>query len=105
MIGQAIATSKEEKFGIDEFNLGPDTKITFDQERGAFNIIVNKGKSGQYTEGGEYSYNYSSAPYVGYFNIDSNDKIWSGAFLKNDSVLLRNMTNEEIENYNANNDN
>ena len=96
-ITQKILTSKEPGFGIDEISLNANTRIVFDQEKGNFSIFVSSGKERLYTEGLEYVYQYSSYPYHGYYNIDERNTIWTGAYKSNTSISLREMTQDEIE--------
>ena len=96
-IGAPILTAKEPFFGLDNFNLADNCKISFDQMRGSFIIYTSRGKSGLYTEGGEIRYaNLNNVPYMGYYHQDSDGNPFSGAYRTIESVKLEFIPEAEL---------
>ena len=94
-IGTPILTSREKGFGLDEFDLGGNTKISYDQKRGAFVIFTQAGQNGLYTEGNEYTYkNLNSVEYIGYYHIDGEENVFSGAYHTLESLRLTPIISE-----------
>ena len=97
-VGSAILTSREDNFGLDNFNFSENTKVSFDQKRGSFVIYSEQGRSGLYTEGNEYVYkNLQSVEYVGYYHLDGDNNAYTGAYKTVETLPLKTIignTNE-----------
>lgn len=52
-----------------------------------------------YTSGGEFKQSDNLADYVGYFNVDNNENVYTGKYYDSDSILLSNPTSQYSADY------